>query len=243
MFKDSAGPAFERPNADRILALIGPQPLFELAWPHGVAFARFVHQDLYFGEEATFLVQFFEAARRRFEQRAGLHYDGSRQAARVEAGSLLAQFAMYWRLGEAFLGGVGTIVGFLALRLYSRPQPIGALGTDQLQVSLDLTNYAGSVLTNISATFFSLGSILFFYVFLKSRYIPRLLSGFGVFASIIVTIMLFGNLIFPGHAAMLQYGWAPMAIAEVTTGFWLMFAVKIPAQSDEPSRERAPIPD
>ncbi|MBV9502975.1 MAG: DUF4386 domain-containing protein [Acidobacteriaceae bacterium] len=137
---------------------------------------------------------------------------------------------------------MGTIFGFLTLRLYSRPQPMRALGDDQLQVSLDLTNYAGSILTNISATFFSIGSILFFYLFLKSRYIPRLLSGLGLFASIIVMIMLFGNLIFPEHAATLQYGWAPMAIAEVTTGFWLMFAVKIPAQGDELSGERAPIP-
>jgi len=35
------------------------------------------------------------------------------------------------------------------------------------------------------------------------------------------------SLIFPEHAAKLMYGWAPMAIAEVTTGIWLMlFAVQ-----------------
>jgi hypothetical protein len=43
-----------------------------------------------------------------------------------------------------------------------------------------------------------------------------------------VTIICFGDLIFPERAAMFRYGWAPMAIAEVVTGFWLMFAVKIP---------------
>lgn len=153
--------------------------------------------------------------------------------------NLLAQFAMYWRLGEAFLGGVGTIFGFLTLHLYNRPQPIRTLRTEQLQALLDLTNHAGSVLTNISATFFSIGSLIFFYVFLKSRYIPKALSVFGVFASMIVTLMLFGNLIFPEHAATLQYGWAPMAIAEVTTGFWLMFAVRIPAHNNPPTAKRA----
>lgn len=98
---------------------------------------------------------------------------------------------------------------------------------------MDLANHAGSIATNISAIFFSIGSILFFYLFLKSRYIPTILSAFGVSASLIVTLMLFGILIFPEHAATLQIAWAPMAIAEVATGLWLIFAVKIPAITDQ----------
>jgi hypothetical protein len=54
--------------------------------------------------------------------------------------------------------------------------------------------------------------------------------------------MCFGSLIFPEHAATLQYGWAPMAIAEVTTGFWLMlFAVKTQAPNDQQSARPAVI--
>jgi hypothetical protein len=154
---------------------------------------------------------------------------------------LLAQVAMYWRLGEAFIGGVGMIDGFVRLHLYSS-QSIGALGTDQSQALVDLTRNAGFASYNISAIFFSVGSILFCYLFFKSRYIPRILSAFGVFASVVVTIMCFGSLIFPEYSAMLQYGWAPMAIAEVTTGFWLMlFAVKTQAPSDQQSAKPAVI--
>jgi hypothetical protein len=154
---------------------------------------------------------------------------------------LLAQIAMYWRLGESFIGGVGMIFGFVRVRLYSSPQSIGGGETDQSQALVGLTRHAGFAAYNIGAIFFSIGSILFFYLFLKSRYIPRILSAFGVFASVIVTIMCFGSLIFPEHAATLQYGWAPMAIAEVTTGFWLMFAVKIPARTNQPSARPAVI--
>jgi len=136
---------------------------------------------------------------------------------------LLAQIAMYWRLGESFIGGAGMIFGFVKLGLYTSPQSLGALGTDQSQALVDLTRHAGFAAYNISAIFFSIGSILFSYLFFKSRYIPRILSAFGVFASVMVTIMCFASLIFPERAATLQYGWAPMAIAEVTTGFWLMF--------------------
>src|SRR5713101_5557612 len=45
---------------------------------------------------------------------------------------LLARIAMFWRLGESFIGGVGMIVGFVRLHLYSS-QSIGALGAGQSQ--------------------------------------------------------------------------------------------------------------
>jgi hypothetical protein len=153
---------------------------------------------------------------------------------------LLATIAMYCRLGETSIGGVGVIVGFLRLRLYTSPQSFGALGPDQSQAIVDLTRKAGFAAYNIAAIFFSFGSILFFCLFFKSRYIPRILSAFGVLASVIVTIICFGSLIFPEHAATLQYGWAPMAIAEVTTGIWLMlFTVKTRAHSDQQSTRPA----
>ncbi|HSK45259.1 MAG TPA: DUF4386 domain-containing protein [Candidatus Binatia bacterium] len=155
---------------------------------------------------------------------------------------LLAQMAMYWRLGESFIGCVGIIFGFARLHLYSSSQSIGALGADQSQALVDLMRQAGFAVYNISAIFFSIGSILFFYLFFKSRYIPRILSAFGVFASVLVTIICFGSLIFPEHSAKLQYGWIPMAIAEVTTGIWLMvFAVKTEARVDQQSARPAVI--
>jgi len=147
---------------------------------------------------------------------------------------LLAQVAMYWRLGESFIGCVGMIFGFAKLGLYTSPQSVGALEPDQAQALVALTRHAGSAAYNIGATCFSIGSILFFYLFFKSRYIPRFLAAIGVFASVIVTVMCLGSLIFPEYAATLQYGWAPMAIAEVGTGIWLMlFAVKTQARSDQ----------
>jgi hypothetical protein len=144
----------------------------------------------------------------------------------------LAQFAMYLRLGESFIGGASLIFSFFRLGLYTSSQSVAALGADQSQAIVGAMRTASSASVNVSAIFFGFGSILFFYLFFRSKYIPKIISALGIFASIIVPIMCFGSLIFPEYARTLQYGWAPMAIAEVTTGFWLMFAVKIPAQSD-----------
>jgi len=57
------------------------------------------------------------------------------------------------------------------------------MGADQTQALVDLTCAAGSAAYNIGATCFGIGSILFFYLFLKSRHIRRILAAFGVFAS------------------------------------------------------------
>lgn len=147
----------------------------------------------------------------------------------------LAQLAMCWRLGESFIGCVAMIFGFVRLRLYSSTQPFGTLTNDQSQALMDLTRQAASAAGNIDVICFGIGSTLFFYLFLKSAYIPRILSAFGMFASVVWTIMYFGSLIFPERIATIQYiCFALMGIAEVTTGFWLMlFAVKTQARGDQ----------
>src|ERR1700730_18812055 len=71
---------------------------------------------------------------------------------------LLAQIAMYWRLGESFVGGAGMILGFVKLRLYSSPQSIGGVETDQSQALVGLMNHARFGAYNISAIFFSISS-------------------------------------------------------------------------------------
>jgi hypothetical protein len=68
---------------------------------------------------------------------------------------------------------------------------VKAIGADQSQALVDLTRRARGVTGNVSAIFFSFGSILFFYLFFKSRYIPWVLSVLGVVASVIATIMCF----------------------------------------------------
>jgi Domain of unknown function (DUF4386) len=148
---------------------------------------------------------------------------------------LLAQFALYWRMAESLIGCVGIVFEYARLGVYTSAAPGSA---NESQALVRLTDYAGHATYNLAALCFSLGSILFYYLFFKSSYIPRILSSFGVFASVVVTVICFGSLIFPEYAGRLQYGWAPMAIAEVVTGIWLMlFAIKTQGH-----RGKQPIP-
>lgn len=77
--------------------------------------------------------------------------------------------------------------------------------------------------TNIAAIFFSVGSTIFFYLFWKSKYIPRFLSILGLLASVMVTFVSTGALVWSNCAKTLQAGWLPIALAELLVGLWLLF--------------------
>jgi ABC-type spermidine/putrescine transport system permease subunit II len=77
--------------------------------------------------------------------------------------------------------------------------------------------------------------LLFFYLFFKSSYIPRVLSCLGLAATVIWTILYFGSLVFPEQRALFQYiCFPPMALADVITGFYLvLFAVKAEVRGNQ----------
>lgn len=133
--------------------------------------------------------------------------------------SNLALLALVFRLAEATLGGAQSILGFAVLKLYVSADSMKAFDANQLAVLASLP----SGLWNISAIFFGVGSILFFYLFLKSAYIPKVLSVLGLFASVLVPIICLAPLLLPRPPQALQFGWIPMLVAETSTGLWLLF--------------------
>ena len=132
----------------------------------------------------------------------------------------IARLAMYFRLGEAF-AGVTMFLPFAALSLQGDSKYLQSFGIANLETIVDLAKSVDFASFNIGTLFFSFGSTLFFYLFLRTRYIPHVLSAFGVFASCVTLLTSLGNLIFPAHAAVIQFGWLPIFIAEIATGIWL----------------------
>jgi hypothetical protein len=135
----------------------------------------------------------------------------------------LALLALVFRLLEAMVVGGQAVLGFVALRLYMSAGSLAAFDGKQLSMFVTLHSTADRVAFNSLAVFFGVGSILFFYLFFQSTYIPRLLAGFGLFGSLLLPIVGFGSFIWPQHAQTLQLGWAPIGIAEILVGLWLLF--------------------
>ena len=140
---------------------------------------------------------------------------------------LLAQLGLIFWLGDSFLGLVVRMCGFVRLHLYVSAQT-AAVGTVTTEALADLMHTIAGTTENIGGISFGIGSLLFFYLFLKSSYIPRALSSLGLAASVIWTILYFADLVFPERRALFQYiCLPPMALSDVLTGFYLvLFALR-----------------
>ena len=138
-------------------------------------------------------------------------------------GKNLALLALVFRLLEAAFVGGQAILGFVVLKLYISADSLNVFDGKLLSMFVTLHSTADWVVFNSFAIFFGVGSTLFFYLFFKSTYIPKLLSGLGLLGSVLVPIVCFGSLLWPQHAKLLQLGWAPIGLAEILVGLWLLF--------------------
>jgi hypothetical protein len=135
---------------------------------------------------------------------------------------LLALLAMIFSLGDAFLALVVRMCSFVIAHLYVSTQSVGA-GPIPAEAATDLMRSIASTTENLGGIAFGIGSLLFFLLFLRSRYIPRALSALGVLASGTWAALYFANLMFPErHALFQQVYFPPMALALVLTGAYLM---------------------
>lgn len=132
----------------------------------------------------------------------------------------LALMALACRLAEATLGGVGSRFAFGLMQVHltadlAEPGQMAGLAT-----VLRASQSAGF---HSSILFFSCGSLIFFWLFLRSGYIPRALAILGLVASTLTPLVSFGHLLLPSPPPQLQLGWAPMFLAEISVGLWLLF--------------------
>jgi hypothetical protein len=144
----------------------------------------------------------------------------------------LAMIALLFRVVESAIGALGIAVSFGVLQLYLGTNQASAFDANQLGALADLGARASGAATDISATFFSLGSTMFFFLFLRSNSIPRILSAWGIFASLVYAGVWFVSLILPQYAATVAtYGSVPILLAELSTGLWLLVrGIAIPPQ-------------
>src|SRR5262245_59475510 len=134
----------------------------------------------------------------------------------------LALLGASWRLLEASIALVMTLSGFYALRLLGNPDYSQVFAPDQLQSLARLHLGARGDEYNVAEVFLGLGSTVFAYLWFKSRYVPRALAAWGIFASLMVAVCTLAIILFPNFQDV-SFPWAylPIAIFELTMGFWL----------------------
>jgi hypothetical protein len=144
--------------------------------------------------------------------------------------------ALLFRLAESAIGGVVVVLGFAELQIYLDANHASALSANQLGVLADLLSRTSAVGTDVSVVCFSIGSAIFFYLFLRSGYIPRALALWGLLGSLLCTIAFSGSLLVPQSSDLLRgIGALPIGIAEPVVGLWLLIrGIRIAPQVARP---------
>ncbi|MEX1126513.1 MAG: DUF4386 domain-containing protein [Acidimicrobiia bacterium] len=110
----------------------------------------------------------------------------------------LATMALLFRTGESVVGPVGIATSFAVLHASLAVRDATAFDADQLGALASM--FSSVATTEIAAIFFSLGSTIFFYVFLRSTY--KVMSAWGIFASLCYAALWFARLIVPDSPAL-----------------------------------------
>jgi hypothetical protein len=137
----------------------------------------------------------------------------------------LALLALLWKLVEAGLAAAIVLLSFVALPILIGDAHVKAFNTEQIRATVGLFLKAHNAAYSIPMVFLGLDMMVFSYLFFISKYIPRILAGFGIlsFALIFIHALIF--ILAPKYATMpitQVVFWAPSGLFEIVIGLWLL---------------------
>jgi len=135
----------------------------------------------------------------------------------------LALLAVFFRLAETAVLCAATVNALVALRLLSEADYLKTFEVSQLHSLARLALSAQGLGMSVGFILLGLGSTVFAYLLLKSRYIPRALAAWGIFSSMVLAIVTWVIMVFPSLGDVMGLAYmAPMGIYEVGLGLWLL---------------------
>ena len=137
----------------------------------------------------------------------------------------LALFALLLKLIEAALMAVTVLVPFILLQVLNGNNHLIIFTQEQLQLPIGLIFNLHTAITAVPMVFLGLDMMIFSYLLLRSKYIPRILAGFGIlsFAFILIQSLMF--MLAPEYATKpinQIIFWAPSGLFEIIIGIWLL---------------------
>ena len=135
----------------------------------------------------------------------------------------LALYATLLRLVAVTNAVVMTLTSMDALRLLSGGGYLHVFEPDRLQALARLSLTAHGAAYNLTFLFLGLGSTVFAWLWLDSRYIPRALAVLGIVGSFLLAAGSFTYVIVPTFVEKLGLSYMmPLGLFEVTMGFLLL---------------------
>jgi hypothetical protein len=144
--------------------------------------------------------------------------------------STLALLGSFWRVADAFVLAVGVAASLVSLDLLGDSHYVSLLSSDQLHAIAMMFFDVHHQVSLMGLMFFCLGAGVHSWLLFRSGYIPRVISGLYLFASIEMLLCCFVFIVFPRSRAVLDPGIVvPDFFAELAAALWLAFkGVKLP---------------
>ena len=134
----------------------------------------------------------------------------------------LALLAVFLRIVETAVSVGATVASLIAVRLLGSADYLNGFEAGELHGLSWLARNAFGFGQDVGFIFLGLGSTVFAYLLLRSRYIPRVLAGWGVFASLFLATYNLVIIVVPAVTALMYVSLVPMGIYEISTGLWLL---------------------
>lgn len=116
------------------------------------------------------------------------------------------------------------LISFIVLLLLNNKGYSTLFELEQVQGLVGLFLNLRTAGLDIVLIFVGLGGTIFCYLFFKSKYVPRILSAWGIFTYLSMLILSFVSILLPNHPVMIEYVlYALGGVFEVIFGFWLLF--------------------
>ena len=137
-------------------------------------------------------------------------------------GKIIARVALGWWLAEAIILAVSKIGAYALIPLSQEFVEAGSPASSYFQALGDFFYYGFDRQGwAIHMLFFSLGGILWYYLFYRSKYIPRVLSIWGIAAVSVVAVNVI-LVLYDRNIELQMILLAPYLLFEALIGPWLM---------------------
>jgi hypothetical protein len=136
--------------------------------------------------------------------------------------SNVALLATILRLAENAIAAAGVAGVLIALRLLRSPEYLESLDAQEVHVLARLFISGHGAGLQVAFVFLGLGSAVFSWLWLRSRYIPRPLAILGIVASLLLTMGGLAVMAFPALGVIGLTYMVPMFFYEVGLGLWLL---------------------
>jgi hypothetical protein len=143
------------------------------------------------------------------------------------AGLSLLMYAVMWF--------VYLLDQFYALRVMSGGGALQGFDPQHLQALAGLQLASGWDAYYVGLPFSGLGTALFSYLFFRSRYIPRVLAGWGIVSCLFEGFCGLAYLVFPGFGAIVSVNWYEMPVLLFNVGLCAWIFVK-GLRQEEPAK-------